>query len=83
MSISTLILNTGATGSAQVTPTSYPATVVLSYSPQGNATVMYGLNGKTPTTPLNSGQTSVQITSNSLQLSYSVVSQSAKLQWEL
>ncbi|MFT5819967.1 MAG: hypothetical protein ACI8ZM_001192 [Crocinitomix sp.] len=83
MTKSALILNAGTTGDAIISPSSYPATIVLKFDPRGNTLVKYGINGATPSIPLNPGTTAVSITSNVLQLSYSVASQDAKLEWDL
>ncbi|PTX60937.1 hypothetical protein C8N46_10593 [Kordia periserrulae] len=84
MSTSTLILDPGTNGGAQVTPDRFPAQIQLSFSPQAQAEAYYGLDGQKPTIPLTPGQTiNVTINVNSLQLQYRVVSGQAKLQWEL
>ena len=83
MSTSTLILNPGSSGDAQVSPDRFPAAIILSYEPQGEASVQYGLDGKNPSIELKPGQTKVTINANSLQLRYEVVTGQAKIQWEL
>ncbi|AXG67931.1 hypothetical protein KORDIASMS9_00113 [Kordia sp. SMS9] len=84
MSTSTLILDPGTNGGAQVTPDRFPARIQLTFSPQAQAEAFYGLDGQRPSIPLKPGQTiDVVVNVNSLQLQYRVVSGQAKLQWEL
>lgn len=83
MSTSTLILDPGTNGNAQVRPNKYPEQVLITFEPQENADAFYGVNGQPPSIPLRRGQTPVLIEANTLQLQYRVNSGQAKLQWEL
>lgn len=84
MSTSTLILNSGTQGSAQVNPKRFPATITLTFSPQDQAEAFYGVDGSKPSIPLKPGESvAVSISRNSLQLDYRVVSGQAKIAWEL
>ncbi|WP_298518705.1 hypothetical protein [uncultured Kordia sp.] len=84
MSTSTLILDPGTTGGAQISPDRFPTTIKLTFSPQERAELFYGVNGQRPTIPVKPGQTvDIPITVNSLQLQYRVVSGQAKIAWEL
>ncbi|WP_430411988.1 hypothetical protein [Kordia sp.] len=83
MTISTLILDPGTNGTAQVRPSKYPSQVIVTFEPQGDTQAFYGVNGQQPSIPLHPGQTPVLIEANTLQLQYKVLSGQAKLQWEL
>ncbi|WP_046756896.1 hypothetical protein [Kordia jejudonensis] len=83
MSTSTLILDAQSNGSAQVTPSRFPAQITLSFEPQGEAEVFYGLDGQRPSIPLHPGVSKVVVNVNSLQLDYRTVSEKTKLQWEM
>lgn len=84
MSRSTLVLKSGTTGSAQVSPSKFPAKIIITFSPQDQAQAFYGLNGDKPSIPLKPGESvEATITHNTLQLDYRVVSGEAKLTWEL
>lgn len=82
MSTSTIILDAGSNGTAQVKPDSYPRTFNLTFKPQGSATLKYGTDGAQPTVNVSPGDTvSVKVKSNSMNLDYSVSSDSAKIEW--
>jgi hypothetical protein len=84
MTSSTLILNQGTNGEAQVKPSSYPAQILITFAPEyGNAEIFYGVNGQQPSIPVKSGQTRVTIEYNTLQLSYRISQGQAKLQWDV
>jgi hypothetical protein len=84
MSTSVIILEAGSNGTAQVKPNSYPKTFQLSFEPQGSATLKYGTDGAQPTVNVPAGETvSVEVKSNSMNLDYSVSSDSAKIQWSV
>ncbi|MGH1383297.1 hypothetical protein [Kordia sp.] len=83
MTSSTLILDQGTNGTAQVRPSKYPSQVLLSFEPQGDAQVYYGVNGQQPTIPLHPGQTPVLIEFNTLQLQYRISQGQTKLQWDV
>ncbi|MFK7748864.1 MAG: hypothetical protein AB8B65_10760 [Kordia sp.] len=83
MSTSTLILDPQTNGSAQVTPSRFPAEITLVFEPQELAEAYYGLDGQRPSIPLRPGVSKVVVNVNSLQLQYRVVSGQAKLEWEM
>jgi hypothetical protein len=83
MTRSTIILDSGTNGNAQVTPDRFPANILITFEPQAQAEAFYGIDGQAPTIPLHPGQTEVVVNRNSLQLSYRVVSGQAKIEWNL
>ena len=83
MTISTLILEQGTNGSAQVKPSQYPSQVFVTFEPQGDTQAFYGVNGQQPSIPLRQGQTPILIERNTLQLQYRVLQGQAKLQWDV
>lgn len=83
MSTSTIILEAGTNGDAQVTPQTFPTTVRLTFEPQAAARLFYGLDGAAPTIPVAPGTLHLDVRVNSLQLRYEVESGAAKIEWEL
>ncbi|WP_420574729.1 hypothetical protein [Kordia sp.] len=84
MTSSTLILNQGTKGEAQVKPSSYPAHILITFDPEyGDTEIFYGVNGQQPSIPLKPGQTPVTIDYNSLEISYRISQGQAKLQWDV
>lgn len=83
MTRSILILNQGTNGQAQVTPSSYPTEVALTYEPNGQAQIYYGVNGQAPHIFLPPGTKTILIEENSLELKYEILKGEAKLEWKL
>lgn len=84
MSKSTLLLKQANNGEAQITPSRYPAEIVIAFEPQGKAEVYYGVDGQKPSVPLQPGVSKVIINVNSLQIAYRTLQGGdTKLEWDV